>query len=188
MIIKRYTFSSNTTKYLSMDNVKILHFIAEKIEEIRLAIFYCHSNSTLKINNTIIHTFKVDDLGNVSFFINRPQQLVREFDQEFPVGLNYFKKGKNYFFNIFGKARIINDPEELAYETDLTAEEINSALTTHIYVRVKILKVDFYDNEFEKKNLILKKAWSVLSRFFNSLSASRSYDFSPRSSLHHFGI
>jgi hypothetical protein len=171
-----------------MDNDKILHFIAEKIEDIRLAIFYCHSNSTLKINNTIIHTFKVDDNGNICFFINRPQQLIREFDQEFPVGLNYFKKGKSCFLNIFGKARIINDPEELAYETELTAEEINRALTTQVLIRVKILKVDFYDNNFEKKNLLLKKAWSVLSRFFDSLSASRSYDFSPRSSLHHYGI
>ncbi|MDB5245699.1 MAG: hypothetical protein JWQ40_93 [Segetibacter sp.] len=171
-----------------MDNDKILHFIAEKIEDIRLAIFYCHSNSTLKINNTIIHTYRVDDNGNITFFINRPQQLIREFDQEFPVGLNYFKKGKNCFLNIFGKARIINDPEELAYETDLSPEEINSALTTHILIRVKILKVDFYDNDFEKKNLLLKKAWSVFAKLFDSLSASRSYDLSPRSSLHHFGI
>ena len=113
-----------------MDNDKILHFIAEKIEDIRLAIFYCHSNSTLKINNTIIHTFKVDDNGNISFFINRPQQLISQFDQEFPVGLNYFKKGKITYLNIFGKARIINDPEELAYETDLNCRR-NQQCTYH---------------------------------------------------------
>jgi len=112
-----------------MHNEKILHFIAEKIEDIKVAIFYCHSNSPLKINNTIIHTYKVDDCGNITFFINRPQQLISQFDREFPVGLNYFKKGKNYFMNIFGKARIIHDPEELAYQKDLTAEEINNALT-----------------------------------------------------------
>ncbi len=162
-----------------MANGKILHFIAEKIEEINMAIFYCHSNSPLKINNTIIHTYKVDDNGCICFFINRPSQLISQFDQEFPVGLNYFKKGKNYFMNIFGKARIINDPEELAYQTDLSQEELNSALTTQLLIRVKILKVDFYDNDYEKKNLLLKKIWSLFSSLFDYAgAASKSYDFS----------
>jgi hypothetical protein len=163
-------------------NDKALHFIAEKIEEIKVAIFYCHSNSPLKINNTIINTFKVDECGNITFFINRPQQLISQFDREFPVGLNYFKKGKNYFMNIFGKARIIHDPEELAYQTDLTTEEINIALTTHVLIKVQILKVDFYDNNYEKKNLILKKIWSIFYSLFDSAgAASRSYDFSSPS-------
>ena len=168
---------------------KTLQFIAEKVEDLGLAIFYCHSKSPLKINNTVIHTFKVDDNGCITFFINRPPQLISQFEQEFPVGLNYFKKGKNYFLNIFGKARIINDPEELAYETDLTQEEINNALTTHILVKVTILKADFFDNNYEKKSLVLKKVWSIFSRVFDSVdAASRSYNFSPRSSLHHFGF
>ncbi|HEX8462914.1 MAG TPA: hypothetical protein VF623_15880 [Segetibacter sp.] len=172
-----------------MDNEKVLHFIAEKIEDLRVAIFYCHSNSQLKIHNTIINTYKVDDNGCITFFIPRPQQLISQFEQEFPVGLNYFKKGKDYFFNVFGKARIINDPEELAYQTDLTAEEINSALTTQVLIKVQILKVDFYDNNFEKKNLFLKRIWSLFSSLFDSFGASsRSYDFSSQSSLHHYGF
>lgn len=171
-----------------MHNDKVLHFIAEKIEEINDAIFYCHSNSPLKINNTIIHTFKVDECGNITFFINRPQQLISQFDREFPVGLNYFKKGKNYFLNIFGKARIIHDPEELAYQTDLTTEEINNALTTHVLIKVQILKVDFYDNEFEKKNLFIKKVRSIFSSLFDSVgAASRSYDFSGPA-VHNYGF
>lgn len=172
-----------------MHNDKALQFIAEKIEEIKVAIFYCHSNSPLKINNTIINTFKVDDCGNITFFINRPQQLISQFDREFPVGLNYFKKGKNYFMNIFGKARIIHDPEELAYQTDLTPEEINNALTTQVLIKVQILKVDFYDNNYEKKNLFLKKMWSVFSSLFDSVgAASRSFDFSSQPSVHNYGF
>jgi len=171
-----------------MQNEKVLHFIAEKIEEIKVAIFYCHSTSPLKINNTIINTFKVDDLGNITFFINRPSQLISQFDREFPVGLNYFKKGKNYFMNVFGKARFIHDPEELAYQSDLTAEEINTALTTHVLVKVHILKVDFYDNNYEKKNLFFKKIWSVFSSLFDSVGpASKSYDFSG-TPIHNYGF
>lgn len=168
---------------------KALQFIAEKIEDINVAIFHCHSNSPLKINNTIINTFGVDDCGNITFFIKRPQQLISEFDREFPVELNYFKKGKNYFMNIFGKARIIYDPEELAYQTDLNTEETNAALTTHVLIKVQILKVDFFDNDYEKRNLFLKKISSIFALLFDKVgAASRSYDFSDQAAVHNYGF
>ena len=172
-----------------MDNEKLLHFIAEKIDGIKNAIFYCHSNSPLRINNTIINTFKVDETGFITFFINRPPQLLSQFDQEFPVGLNYFQKGKDYFLNIFGKARIINDPEELAYFSDLTVEEINSALTTQVMIRVKILTVDFHDTNFDKKNAFIKKVWSCFSSMFDSFgAASGSYSLNNASNIHNYGF
>lgn len=171
-----------------MHTDKVLQFIAEKIEDLQVAIFYCHSNSPLRINNTIVQSCKVDQFGCIHFFINRPSQLISQFDREFPVGLNYFKKGRTYFMNIFGKARIIHDPEELAYQPDLTAEEINSALTTHIFIKVQILKVDFYDKNYERKNLLFKKVSSVFSSLFDRLGvASRSFDFS-HAQAHHYGL
>jgi len=172
-----------------MNNNKILHCIAEKVEDIQVALFYCLSNNPLKINNNIIHTLKIDDSGCIYFFIHRPRQLISQFEQEFPVGLNYFKKGKNYFMNIFGKARMINDPEELAYQTDLSTEEISCALTTHVLVKVKILKVDFYDNNYERKNLLLKKIWLLCCSLFDKFGiASGTYDLSHTSHLHHYGF
>lgn len=166
-----------------MDNDKILNFVAEKIEDLGGAIFYCYSNSPLKINNTIIHSSKVDASGSIYFFIRRPKQLVSEFESEFPVGLNYFKKGKNYFLNVFGKARIIHDPEELAYHTELTEEEISNALTTHILIKVNILKVDFYDKEYEKKNLLFKKLATMFSRIFDSAGTPGTYNLNSSTSL-----
>ena len=172
-----------------MDNEKLLHFIAEKIDDIKLAIFYCHSNSPLRIHNTVINTCSVDDTGCITFFINRPQQLLSQFDQEFPAALNYFQKGKDFFLNIFGKARIINDPEELAYYTDLSAEEINSALTTQVMIRVKILTVDFHDTNFEKKNLFIRKIRSFFSSVFDSFgAASGSYSFTDTNTIHNYGF
>jgi hypothetical protein len=172
-----------------MDNDKILHFVAEKIEDLGAAILYCYSRRPLRINNTIIHSSKVDRCGCISFFIDRPRQLVSEFEKEFPVGLNYFKKGKNYFLKVLGKATIINDPEELAYEEDLTEEEINQALTTHILIKVRIITVNFYDNNFEKKNVLLKKFSSIFSKIFTSVgSASGSYNVTPRPSLENYGF
>lgn len=173
-----------------MSNEKILQFITEKIEDIKIALFYCYSKSPLKIHNTIIETFNVDCNGNITFFIRRPQQVVSQFEQEFLVGLHYFKKGKDYFFKILGKGRIVADPEELAYESDLSPQQINSALTTHLYVKVKILKVDFYDNKYERQNLLLKKIQKVYSHITASIGAiSRSFDLETQPSFfHRFGF
>jgi hypothetical protein len=166
-----------------------LTYIKEKIEDLGIALFQCHSKSLLKIPNTVIQTQNVDENGDILFFINRPKQHLTEFDQEFLVGLNYFKKGKGYFMNIFGKARIINDPEELTYIIHLTPEEVNRALNEQILIKVKILKADFYDNQQEKKHYLLKK----FQAFFYGLldwgePNARSFDFSTNSSLQQYGF
>jgi len=172
-----------------MLNDKNLHFIKEKIQDLGIALFHCHSKGLLKISNTIIQTLTVNDNGDILFFINRPKQNLSEFDQEFLVGLNYFKKGKNYFLNIFGKARIVNDPEELLYIMDLSQEEINNALNHRVLIKVKILKVDFYNNEPAKKHYLLHKAQSYLYSLLDwGEPGTRSFDFSTNSPLQHYGF
>ena len=172
-----------------MDANHQLSFLQKRIEEIGSAIFYNLSESVLKLPTSIVSTLKVDEYGYVWFFVQKPKQQLSQFEQEFLVGLNYFKKGKDYFLKIFGKARIVIDPEELAYETDLTTEEINNALTTQVLIKVRIITADFYDNNYEKKNLVLKKVQSWYSRLFDSIGAvSRSFNLTPRSSLPHYGF
>jgi general stress protein 26 len=172
-----------------MFNDKNLQLIKEKIEDLGVAILHCHSKGLLKIPNSVIQTHAVDENGDILFFMNRPTQSLSEFDQEFLVNLNYFKKGKNYFLNIFGKARIINDPEELTYILELTPEEVNKALTQQVLIKVKILNVDVTDNSFERKNSLVKKAQSV---FYGLLDwgepNARSYNFRTDSSLQQYGF
>ena len=172
-----------------MDNSKLIQFLAEKIEEIQYAIFYCHSNSRLRINNAVITSSKVDDNGRITFLIDRPHQLISQFEQEFPVGLNYFRKGKNYFMNVLGKARIVTDPEDLSYHTYLTDLEQKEALTTKALVVVTVSTIDFHDTDFDRKNLLLKKIWSLSSSIFNWFgTASRTYNIGEPASLHQYGF
>ncbi len=171
-----------------MDNEKLFHFLAGKIDDIKSAILYCHSNSQLRVNNTIINFSKLDDNGRIIFFINRPHQLLSQYEQEFPVSLNYFQKGKSYFMNVHGSARIVNDPEELAYY-DLSDGEMTDALTSKVLVIVNVSMVDFFDTAYERKNLLLKKVWSLFSSLFDWFgSASRSYRFGEPSSVHNYGF
>ncbi len=168
---------------------KNLIFLKEKIQDLGIALFHSDSKSLLRIPTTIIQTHTVDDNCDILFFINRPQQDINEFDQEFLVALNYFKKGKNYFMNITGKARIVKDPEELTYITNLTPAEVTNALTNQVLIKVKILKVDFFENNLTRKNYLVKKTQTLFYGLFDwGVPGARSYDFSTNSALQQYGF
>lgn len=170
-----------------MNTDKHLHFIANKISEINVALFHCHVNSVLTIPTSIINTHKVDEVGNILFFMPRPKQMISEFEKEFPVGLNYFKKGVSHFVNVFGKARIINDPEELnGY--DLSSEEINRALTTEMLIQVKILKADYFENDKKENTWFSKVKSFVYGLLAWADREERSYHFGSEPTVHHFGF
>ncbi len=170
-----------------MNTDKHLHFIKTKIETINNALFHCHTNSLLTIPTSIVNTMRVDDDGHIYIFMPRPQQLLSQFEKEFPVGLNYFKKGIPHFVNIYGKARIINDPEELMVY-DLTFEEMERALKEELFLKVKILKADYYEKDVEKKTTLLYKAKVFIYGLLAwTAPEEKSYDFNSPG-LHGYGF
>src|SRR5687767_5834589 len=90
-----------------------LSFLQERIKEIGSAIFFNLSDSVLKLPTSIVNTLKVDEYGFVWFYIQKPKQDLREFDKEFPVRMDFFRKGANFFLQVVGKAWIVSDPEEM---------------------------------------------------------------------------
>lgn len=146
-----------------MQNTTSLPFITERIRNLNTAVMHCHSNQVLKIKSTVIDTTHVDELGNVWFYIEKPPQQVNEFEREFPVALNYFKKGCPYYINIFGLARIIIEPEELV--ECMVDESLNlqpATVENKILLRVKISNVNYYGNEPVEKT-------SLMERFKNTV-------------------
>jgi hypothetical protein len=139
-----------------------LGFITSKINELETAVFHSHSNSVLNLNPTIIRTLKIDDNGYIWFLVNRPAQTVTEFEKQFPVALNYYKKGAPFFLNVFGIARIVIDPEELACVA-IDSEIKNGILSDKILLSVKISNVNYYEKEQDTN-----KSW--LARFKKALS------------------
>jgi hypothetical protein len=187
--IDRYAFRSNNSKREEcMNSDKNLQFILSRIKEINVALFHWQTTTVLKIPTSIVRTYKVDDNGDLLFFLPRPKQLLSQFEKEFPVGLNYFKKGLNYYVNITGFARIVNDPEEL-YSYDLTFEEMEQALHKDVLVKVKILKADYYENEVAGTNSAANK----IKSFFYSMLAwvgpnTKSFDFRTKPQMHNYGF
>ncbi len=171
-----------------MHTDKNLQFITDRILETNVALFHCHTSSLLRIPTNVVNTYKVDENGCIWFYMPRPKQLISQFDKEFPVGLNYFKKGNNYSMNIYGKAIIIDDPEELI-SLDLSKEEIDKALNEQLLISVKIMKVDYFDHDQEKKNSFFRKVKSFIYELFDYAEPDgKSYEFTPTAGMHNYGF
>ena len=96
--------------------------LQKKISELRSALFFSLGESVLRMPTTIVTALKVDDVGQIWFFVNRPMQNIQEFDREFPARLEFCRKGKSFYLKILGKACIVNDPEELHGLVDVSPE------------------------------------------------------------------
>jgi general stress protein 26 len=127
-----------------MLNQSEFHFLREKIQDLRSALFFSQNTSLLRISTTIVTILKVDELGQMWFFVPRPRQALHEFDREFPVKLEFFRKGKRFFLHILGKAFIVTDPEEI---NSLMYEDIKEKATDHlVLIKVKMSKVDYFES------------------------------------------
>lgn len=84
-----------------------LRFISEKITDLRTAVMYSMSNSLVKLPNDIVTSVKVDEEGQLWFLSHHPYQSLKECEQVFPARLHFFRKGRNYFVEVSGKATIV---------------------------------------------------------------------------------
>src|SRR4051812_17094024 len=129
-----------------------LNFLQEKIRDIGSAIFFNLSDSVLKLPTSIVTTLKVDDYGFVWFFIQKPKQNLKEFESEFPVRLDFFKKGKGAFLQVIGKGWVVSDPEEMNSFVALPDETKQQAGNVMVLVKVKIMKAEYYETSTSRQS------------------------------------
>jgi general stress protein 26 len=140
-----------------------LGFVSSRIEELQTAVFHSQSNNVLNLNPTIIRTLKVDINGYIWFFVNKPLQAVSEFEKQFPVALNFYKKGAMFYLNVFGMARMITDPEEL--ECTKIDAELKFRDTGKILIRVKIAHVNYYEKKASTQGWFTKRKKKSIELF-----------------------
>ena len=160
-----------------------LLFLKEKIQEIGSAIFFNLSESVLKLPTSIVETIKVDDFGFVWFYIQKPKQHLREFDKEFPVRMDFFKKGISYFLQVEGRAWMVNDPEEINTLHTLSGEAKMKGMENMVLVKVKMQKAEYHDTG----NRMAGHSWwqnavsSIYTWFRSGTGAYRPAIFHPAS-------
>src|SRR5580700_4041600 len=124
-----------------------LRFLCEKIQELKHAIFFSENTSLLRLATTVITLSKMDEMGQMWFFVPRPRQALQEFDREFPVRLEFFKKGRQFFLHVLGKAFIVTDPEEM---NGLVHDDIREQAADHlVLIKVRMLKADYFESSGE---------------------------------------
>ncbi len=122
---------------------KHIQFLKEKIHDLENALFINYSSSVLKLPVSVVRIKDVDEVGQVWFYINRPSQELEYFEHEFPAHLQFYKKGKKHRMQVYGKAIIVDDPEQLNFlPADLSPVKPDSK---SVLVKVKISKVDYYE-------------------------------------------
>lgn len=164
-----------------MDAKQQLSFLQQRIEEIGSAIFYNLSESVLKLPTSVVSTLKVDEYGFVWFFVQKPkqQQQLSEFEQEFPVKLDFYKKGLGYFLQVTGQGFVVADPEEMnAYVT--LPEDIKKLAGEKVaLVKVKIQKADYYQTRSAQHTGWWQSAWQSLTTWFRHNSYRHGNTYSP---------
>lgn len=156
-----------------------LNFLQEKIKEINSAIFFNLSDSVLKLPTSLVNTFKVDEYGFVWMFVKKPKQHVQEFENGFPVRLDYFKKGSSCFLQIMGKAWVVTDPEEVNTFIDVTENLDVSLFNDMVLVKVKMLKAEYYETQTRTKSSWWHSAVNTVTTWFRSPNHVNSNTYFP---------
>ncbi len=142
-----------------------LAFLQEKIHAIGSAIFFNLSDSVLKLPTSLISTLRVDDYGFIWFYVQKPRQNLKEFEAEFPVRLDFFKKGINCFLQISGKGWVVSDPEEI-YALSLWTDSLRpSDNEGSVLVKVKMLRAEYSEVKLPDQ----KPWWQPISHVFSML-------------------
>lgn len=149
-----------------MDANHQLSFLQHRIEEIGSAIFYNLSESVLKLPTSIVTTVKVDEFGFVWFMIQKPKQNISEFEKEFPVKLDYYRKGFGCFLQVTGQGFMVTDPEEMNHLVDLPEEVKQSVNDKMTLVKVKIQKADYYETRTMGNASWWQSAWHTITTWF----------------------
>ena len=164
-----------------MDANYQLSFLQKRIEEIGSAIFYNLSESVLKLPTSLVSTLKVDEYGFIWFFVEKPKQQLSEFEQEFPVKLDFYKKGLGCFLQVTGRAFVVSDPEELNAYVTLPGGVKEAATEKVALVKVKIQKADYYQTRSAQNVHWWQSAWQTVSMWFGHSNLREGNTYSPAS-------
>lgn len=137
-------------------------FLKEKIKNLASAIFFNQSDAVLKLPTSIVRILHVDEYGYIWFFVQKPAQQLTEFEKEFPIRLDFFRKGLDYSLQLLGTGHIISDPEEQLIITSNINEIKQFNPEKLILVKVKMTRADYFDNISGSKSSWLQNAINVL--------------------------
>ena len=142
-----------------------LTFVEEKVMDLENALFFSLSDGVMKIPSCVIKVLQADELGQLWFVIPKPLQLIQAFEKTFPVKLDFFRKGRDYYLKIIGKAFLVNDPEEIN-NTENLHETIKQQSR---YNETVLIKVQMSHAEYVETAPVKTSAKKILNQVKNKI-------------------
>jgi len=137
-------------------------FLKDKIKNLSSAIFFNQSDAVLRLPTSIVRILHIDEYDYIWFYVQKPVQKLTEFEKEFPVKLDFFRKGLDYSLQVLGNGYIVNDPEELFIVTTNINEVKHFDPAKMILIKVKMTRADYYDNISGSKSSWLQNAINLV--------------------------
>ena len=122
-----------------------MQFLREKVQELQTALFVNESESVLRISTHMISAEAVDDAGQIWFVVPNHGQFVQEQNGSFPVKMDFFKKGKDFYIKIKGIASVVSKKEDLFSQLSGEIKQ-RVAKKQATVVRVKIQHADYFES------------------------------------------
>jgi general stress protein 26 len=151
-----------------MQSSQQLDFLKEKIQDLGSAIFFNLSDSVLKFPTSLVNNMEVDDLGYVWFWVQKPRQYIREFENGFPVRMDFYRKGKQYFLQVTGKAWVVTDPEEINTLSTLGEATLTHQETDMVLMKVKMMRAEYHETQTSHANSWWQNVVHNIATWFRS--------------------
>jgi general stress protein 26 len=155
-----------------MQTSQQLDFLKQKIQDLGSAIFFNLSDAVLKFPTSIVNNMEVDDFGYVWFWVPKPKQCIREFENGFPVRMDFYRKGKQYFLQVSGKAWVVSDPEEMNTLVLLGDSAATNQETDMVLVKVKMMRAEYHEIQTAHANSWWRNA---MNSMFSWVRSSNGY-------------
>lgn len=137
-----------------------LVFLNEKIVEISSALFFPDNGNFFRYPASIINIARTDAVGNLWFYVYQPWVSEDALQNNFPVTMDFFKKGKDFSIKVQGTAVIHQEKEKLEHVPQWMSS-IQSK--DFLLVSVKMCSAEYFDHNQETSVSFLqnlKTSWN----------------------------
>lgn len=139
-------------------------FLKDRINEIGSALFFNTSNAAFKLPTSIISVLRVDEEGNIWFFLHNPDLFIEEGDKEFPARLDFYRKGKPFYLKVSGEALVITDIKEINELAGFRSGPTISSQTHIMLVKVRVEHASYFEQR-ERTIGRLQSWWHAICKY-----------------------
>jgi hypothetical protein len=149
-------------------------FLQKKLSELNSALFFAEGDALIKLPNHLITEMEINEAGEILFVIPQPAKDLAAFETEFPVRLEFFKKGKLFRLNVRGWGTMISDLAEIEKRC-AESKQLNHKTGNEPVLLIKVLvkHVDYAGGKSDSLPDRIKFAGMRISQWLFSGSGSK---------------